>query len=122
MSADTFTSRADLVVGERSYSYFALSALDRFDVARLPYSLKVLLENLLRHEDGASVTAADIEALATWDPSSAPNREIAFVPSRILMQDFTGVPAVTDLAACVTASRRWAVIPLVSSLACRSSW
>ena len=99
MSVDTFASRSDLMVGERSYRYFALSALDRFDVARLPYSLKVLLENLLRHEDGVSVTAADIEALATWDPSSAPNREIAFSPARILMQDFTGVPAVVDLAA-----------------------
>jgi aconitate hydratase len=99
VSADTFASRADLVVGERSYSYFALSALDRFDVARLPYSLKVLLENLLRHEDGVSVTAADIEALAQWDPRSTPNREIAFSPARILMQDFTGIPAVADLAA-----------------------
>ena len=99
MSADTFASRADLVVGGRSYRYFALSALDRFDVARVPYSLKVLLENLLRHEDGVSVTAGDIEALATWDPSSAPSREIAFSPARILMQDFTGVPAVADLAA-----------------------
>ncbi len=99
MSTDTFASRADLVVGKRSYGYFALSALDRFDVARLPYSLKILLENLLRHEDGVSVTAADIEALATWDPSAAPSREIAFSPARILLQDFTGVPAVVDMAA-----------------------
>ncbi len=99
MSTDTFDSRADLVVGDRAYSYFALSALDRFDVARLPYSLKVLLENLLRHEDGVSVTAADIEALATWDPAAAPTREIAFSPARILLQDFTGVPAVVDMAA-----------------------
>jgi aconitate hydratase len=99
VSLDTFASRADLAVGKRSYSYFALSALDRFDVARLPYSLKVLLENLLRHENGVSVTATDIEALTTWDPSSAPNREIAFLPARILMQDFTGVPALADLAA-----------------------
>ena len=99
MSDNTFASRAELVVGERSYSYYALSALDRFDVARLPYSLKVLLENLLRHEDGVSVTSADVEALAAWDPSAAPKREIAFSPARILMQDFTGVPAVVDLAA-----------------------
>ena len=65
----------------------------------MPYSLKILLENLLRHEDGESVTAADIEALATWDPSAAPTREIAFSPARILLQDFTGVPAVVDMAA-----------------------
>ncbi|HZJ26277.1 MAG TPA: aconitate hydratase [Acidimicrobiia bacterium] len=97
--SDTFGSRADLVVGGHTYDYYALSALDRFDVARLPYSLKVLLENLLRHEDGVSVGAADIEALAAWDPSAAPNREIVFSPARILMQDFTGVPAVVDLAA-----------------------
>ena len=68
-------------------------------MARLPFSLKVLLENLLRHEDGGSVTAADIEALATWDAKAQPSREIAFTPARVLMQDFTGVPAVVDLAA-----------------------
>ena len=73
MSSDSFTSRRELTVGPRSFEYFALSALDHFDIARLPYALKILLENLLRHEDGESVTAADIEALATWDPSTAPN-------------------------------------------------
>jgi aconitate hydratase len=99
MSTDSFGSRADLVVGRESYGYFALSALDRFDVARLPYSLKIMLENLLRHEDDSSVTAADIETLASWDPSAAPTREIAFSPARILLQDFTGVPAVVDMAA-----------------------
>jgi len=99
MSTDSFASRADLMVGPRSYEYFAPSALGQFDIARLPYALKVLLENLLRHEDGVSVNAADIEALATWDPSAAPSREVAFSPARILLQDFTGVPAVVDLAA-----------------------
>jgi len=99
MKTDSFGSRDRLQVGQHTYDYFALSASSRFDITRLPYSLKVLLENLLRHEDGVSVTAADIEALATWDPSSAPNREVAFSPARILMQDFTGVPAVVDLAA-----------------------
>ena len=99
MSSDSFTSRRELTVGPRSFEYFALSALDHFDIARLPYALKILLENLLRHEDGESVTAADIEALATWDPSAAPTREIAFSPARILLQDFTGVPAVVDMAA-----------------------
>jgi aconitate hydratase len=74
MSNDSFGSRRVLTVGPRSYEYFALSALDRFDISRLPYALKILLENLLRNEDGESVNASDIEALATWDPSSAPSR------------------------------------------------
>jgi aconitate hydratase len=99
-SNDSFGARGDLAVGAESYEIFRLSALaDRFDVARLPYSLKVLLENLLRNEDGVSVTAADIEAMAGWDPTAEPDTEIAFAPARILMQDFTGVPAVVDLAA-----------------------
>jgi aconitate hydratase len=99
-SNDSFGARGHLAVGDASYEIFRLSALaDRFDVARLPYSLKVLLENLLRNEDGVSVTAADIEAMAGWDPNAEPDTEIAFAPARILMQDFTGVPAVVDLAA-----------------------
>ncbi|MCL2393827.1 MAG: aconitate hydratase AcnA [Acidimicrobiaceae bacterium] len=99
-SSDSFGSRGTLAVGDRTYEIFRLSALaGRFDVARLPYSLKVLLENLLRNEDGVSVNPADIEALAGWDPSAEPDTEIAFAPARILMQDFTGVPAVVDLAA-----------------------
>jgi aconitate hydratase len=99
-SNDSFGARGDLAVGDASYEIFRLSALaDRFDVARLPYSLKVLLENLLRNEDGVSVTASDIEAMAAWDPAAEPDTEIAFAPARILMQDFTGVPAVVDLAA-----------------------
>ena len=72
---------------------------ERFDVARLPYSLKVLLENVLRLEDGDSVTAEDVEAIATWDAKAEPSIEIPFQPARVLMQDFTGVPAVVDLAA-----------------------
>ncbi|HEX6379784.1 MAG TPA: aconitate hydratase [Acidimicrobiia bacterium] len=99
MTSDTFGSRRDLAVGQRRYSIFALSALDHLNVERLPYSLKILLENLLRNEDGVSVTAADIETLATWDPAAEPHDQIAFSPARILMQDFTGVPAVVDLAA-----------------------
>ena len=100
MSRNSFGARGSLQVGDRSYEIFRLSALaDRFDVARLPFSLKVLLENLLRNEDDVSVSAGEIEALAGWDPMAEPDREIAFAPARILMQDFTGVPCVVDLAA-----------------------
>ncbi|HET9071670.1 MAG TPA: aconitate hydratase AcnA [Acidimicrobiales bacterium] len=99
-SRDSFGARAELEVGGRRLGYYRLGALqERFDVARLPYSLKVLLENLLRHEDDVTVRAADIERLASWDPAAEPSTEIAFAPARILMQDFTGVPAVVDLAA-----------------------
>jgi aconitate hydratase len=87
-------------VADRSLEIFSLTALqERFDVTRLPYSLKVLLENLLRAEDGDAVTAEDIEALASWEPAAESSTEIAFAPSRVLMQDFTGVPAIVDLAA-----------------------
>ncbi len=100
MSRNSFDAKGTLDVGGRSYEIFRLSALaGRFDVDRLPFSLKILLENLLRNEDGVSVGAAEIEALAGWDPASEPDREIAFAPARILMQDFTGVPCVVDLAA-----------------------
>ena len=100
MSADSFGARSTLEVGGRSLEIFRLRALqDRFDVARLPFSLKVLLENLLRTEGNGSVTAADIEALARWDAQAEPSQEIAFTPARVVMQDFTGVPAVVDLAA-----------------------
>ena len=100
MSANSYDARATLGVGGREYEIFRLDALQpRFDVARLPFSLKVLLENLLRNEDGVGVRAKDIEALATWVASDEPAREIAFTPARVLMQDFTGVPAVVDLAA-----------------------
>ena len=107
MSENSFGAKDTLEVGAgaapgaaRSYEIFRLDALQqRFDVARLPFSLKVLLENLLRTEGGGSVTAADIEALASWDAKAEPSKEIAFTPARVLMQDFTGVPAVVDLAA-----------------------
>src|SRR5215212_389562 len=92
MPANSFDARATLTVGGRDYEIYRLDALQpRFDVARLPFSLKVLLANLLRTEDG--------EALASWVPSDEPAKEMAFTPARVLMQDFTGVPAVVDLAA-----------------------
>jgi len=97
---DSFGARSTLEVGGRSYEIFRLDALqDRFDVARLPYSLKVLLENVLRLEDGGSATKADAEAIASWDAAAEPSIEIPYQPARVLMQDFTGVPAVVDLAA-----------------------
>jgi aconitate hydratase len=100
VSQNSFGAQGELTVGERSYEIFRLDALQsEYDVARLPFSLKVLLENLLRNEDGESIRAQDIEALARWDPGAEPSQEIAFTPARVLMQDFTGVPAVVDLAA-----------------------
>ncbi len=100
MSQNSFDAKGTLAVGGREYEIFRLAALQpRFDVARLPFSLKVLLENLLRTEGSGAVTAPDIEALAGWDPAAQPSIEIAFSPARVLMQDLTGVPAVVDLAA-----------------------
>jgi aconitate hydratase len=100
LSPNSFDARATLRVGDRSYEFFRLDALQaKFDVARLPFSLKILLENLLRNEDGESIRAEDVEALARWDATSEPSNEIAFTPARVVMQDFTGVPAVVDLAA-----------------------
>ena len=100
MSDNSFDARATLRVGDRELDYFRLDALQSaYDVARLPFSLKVLLENLLRTEGNGSVTKADIEALATWDAKAQPSKEIAFTPARVVMQDFTGVPAIVDLAA-----------------------
>ena len=100
MSSDSFGARSTLEVSGRDYEVFRLDALqERFDVARLPYSVKVLLENVLRLEDGVSVSAADVEAIAGWDAAAEPSVEIPFQPARVLMQDFTGVPAVVDLAA-----------------------
>jgi aconitate hydratase len=98
--SDSFETRTTLEVGGRAYEIFSLPRLgERFDLSRLPFSLKVLLENLLRGEDGVSVTADDVRALAEWRPSAQPDREIAFTPSRVVLQDFTGVPALVDLAA-----------------------
>jgi aconitate hydratase len=96
---DSFKSRRTLAVEGRTYDYCALDALSEYRVGRLPYSLKVLLENLLRHEDGRTVTRDDIVTLASADPRKLPQHEIAFTPARVIMQDFTGVPAVVDLAA-----------------------
>src|SRR5690554_5051729 len=97
---NSYNARTTLKAGGREYRIWSIPALEQqFRVSRLPYSLKILLENLLRHEDGVNVTAADIEALARWNPATEPDKEIAFTPARVLMQDFTGVPAVVDLAA-----------------------
>jgi aconitate hydratase len=100
MGSDSFGARSELEVGGRNFEIHRLDALqERFDTARLPYSLKVLLENVLRLEDGESVTGEDVEAIASWDAAAEPSIEIPYQPARVLMQDFTGVPAVVDLAA-----------------------
>ena len=97
---DSFSVRRRLSVNDKNYSYLSLPSLgEHIDVSRLPFSLKILLENLLRHEDGIDISRDDIEALANWDPQAKPETEIAFTPSRVILQDFTGVPAVVDLAA-----------------------
>jgi aconitate hydratase len=99
--SNSFGSRGTLEVGKRTYEIHRLSALEKAGLhpGRLPFSLRILLENLLRHEDGKSVKEADIRALCGWDPKAEPSYEIAFMPARVLLQDFTGVPAVVDLAA-----------------------
>jgi aconitate hydratase len=104
---DSFKSQSTLTSGSTTYNFFRLKALQGsgVDLARLPFSLRILLENLLRHEDGRTVTAEDIEFLACWDPNAEPSREIAYMPARVLMQDFTGVPAIVDLAAMRDAMR-----------------
>jgi aconitate hydratase A / 2-methylisocitrate dehydratase len=107
-SKNTFGAKSSLKVGADSVGLFKLDALERAgigEISRLPFSLKVLLENLLRHEDGRFVHADDIRALAAWDPGSASGQEISFMPARVLLQDFTGVPAVVDLAAMRDAMR-----------------
>jgi aconitate hydratase len=96
---DSFKTRTTLAVGNQSYEINSLPALQGHDLGRLPFSLKILLENLLRFEDGVNVTRDDIEALLKWDAKAAPSHEIAFTPARVIMQDFTGVPAIVDLAA-----------------------
>ena len=95
---DSFKARTTLRAAGRDYVIHALDAVP-VDLARLPFSLKILLENLLRHEDGENITRDDILALASWDPKAEPSREISFTPARVIMQDFTGVPAIVDLAA-----------------------
>ncbi len=105
---NSFGSQSRLRVGDLDYTIHRLDAVARAhpNAARLPYSLKVLLENLLRTEDGQAVRADDIKALANWDPKAKPDKEIAFTPARVLLQDFTGVPAVVDLAAMRDAMKR----------------
>jgi aconitate hydratase len=105
---DTFGSRFTLDAGGRSYEIFRLDALEKagMDISRLPFSLKILLENLLRHEHMLADPRRDVEALARWQPRELPSREINFTPARVLLQDFTGVPAVVDLAAMRDAMRR----------------
>jgi len=95
-SVDSFGARGTLKVGDASYDVFRLAAVGGSE--RLPFSLKILLENLLRNEDGANITADQIRALAGWDPSAEPDTEIQFTPARVIMQDFTGVPCIVDLA------------------------
>ena len=105
---NSFGSQSTLSTGQTSYEIFSLSALAAKGISleRLPFSLRILLENLLRQEDGKSVTADDIEFLAKWQPAAEPAREIAFMPARVLMQDFTGVPAIVDLAAMRDAMKK----------------
>src|SRR5580658_1346326 len=98
---NSFGSRSVLRAGKREYEIYRLDALEKQGptTKHLPYSLRILLENLLRREDGKAVKAEDIRALTAWTGKSVPSEEIAFMPSRVLLQDFTGVPAVVDLAA-----------------------
>ncbi|MFA4304115.1 aconitase family protein, partial [Xanthomonas perforans] len=99
--SDSFSTRTSLEVHGKRYAYYSLPKLgERFDIGHLPYSMKILLENLLRHEDGGVTVGKDhIEAVAKWDPTAEPDIEIAFMPARVVLQDFTGVPCVVDLAA-----------------------
>ena len=106
---DSFNTRSTLKSGAQSYDIRSLAALGAQKVARLPYSLKILLENLLRHEDGVNVTSKEIEAIANWDAKAEPDTEIAFMPARVVLQDFTGVPCVVDLAAMRDALKKQSV-------------
>jgi aconitate hydratase len=108
MSLNSFGSRSTLKVGDKEYELYRLDALDQQGIStkHLPFSLRILLENLLRTEDGLNVTKEDVRALAAWNKDSKPEKEIAFTPSRVLLQDFTGVPAVVDLAAMRDAMTR----------------
>jgi aconitate hydratase len=96
---DSFKAKTTLAVGKQKYEIFGLAALKSHGADRLPFSLKILLENLLRFEDGVNVKRSDVEALLAWDPKATPHHEIAFTPARVIMQDFTGVPCIVDLAA-----------------------
>src|SRR5947209_18840368 len=105
---NSFASNSTLNSNGKTYEIYRLKALEQKGVslAKLPYSLRILLENLLRQEDGKSVTAADIEFLARWNPNAEADREIAFMPARVLIQDFTGVPAIVHLAAMRDAMKK----------------
>ena len=97
---DELNCRDTLEANGKTYTFYSLARLgEKYDISRLPYSLKILAENLLRHEDGETITADDISAIANWDPNAEPSQEIAFTPARVVLQDFTGVPAIVDLAA-----------------------
>src|SRR5580692_4664389 len=108
MSVNSFDSKSTLKVGSKEYEVYRLDALDQQGIStqHLPFSLRILLENLLRTEDGRNVTKEEVRALAAWNSGSKPDKEIAFTPSRVLLQDFTGVPAVVDLAAMRDAMKR----------------
>src|ERR1700732_4359771 len=108
---DSFKARTTLKVGSEQYEILSLSALKSMNVDRLPFSLKILLENLLRFEDGVNVTKSDIDALVKWDPKATPNHEIAFTPARGIMQDFTGVPCIVHAAAMREAIVRLGAYP-----------
>src|SRR3954449_11948728 len=108
MSVNSFNSRSSLKIGNKEYQIYRLDALDKQGISttHLPFCLRILLENLLRTEDERNVRKEDVRALANWNSKSKPDKEIAFTPSRVLLQDFTGVPAVVDLAAMRDAMRR----------------
>src|SRR4029077_8327888 len=108
MSSNSFGARATFKVGNKEYELYRLDALDKQGIStrHLPFSLRILLENLLRCEDGRNVTKQEIRALAAWNSQSKPDKEIAFTPSRVLLQDFTGVPCVVDLGAMRDAMKR----------------
>src|ERR1700724_2013067 len=113
MSSNSFGARATFKVGNKEYEPYRLHALDKQGIStrHLPFSLRILLENLLRTEDGRNVTKEEIRALAGWNRNSKPEKEIAFTPSRVLLQDFTGVPCVVDLAAMRDALQPLGAVP-----------
>ena len=121
---DSFKSKSTLKSGSKTVNIFRLQAVadGGVNLKRLPFSLRILLENLLRHEDGRTVTAEDIKFLANWDPNAEPSREIAYMPARVLMQDFTGVPAVVDLAAMRDAMKALGAIRRGSIRCSLRSW
>ncbi len=120
MTANSFGSRAALRVAGEQYEIYRLDAAGGSQA--LPFSLKILLENLLRNEDGVNITAEQVTALASWDPEREPDTEIQFTPARVILQDLTGVPAVVDLAAMREAMRAWAATRRRSTRSSRPNW